>query len=98
MPEWQAARKGAVIYKTPRPPTPEPPKPSQPVVLPPPRLVSESELAELDNKPEPEAGKMQWFYDGESWVYASQQPPIKPPKQSQDKVRPRLPLNSSSDL
>ena len=70
-----------MIYATPRPPSPEPPKPSQPVVLPPPRLVEQSELA---NKAE--SGKMQWFYDGESWVYASQQPPVKPPKPSQEKV------------
>ena len=88
MPEWQAARKGAVIYRTPRPPSPEAPKPSQPLVLPPPRLVEESELAEmLASQSEPEPGRMEWFYDGESWVYASQQPPIKPPKPSQEKVR-----------
>ena len=75
-----------MIYQTPRPPTPEPPKPSQPVVLPPPRLVEESELAELANKSEPEPGRMQWFNDGESWVYASQQPAIKPPRPSPEKV------------
>jgi len=35
------------------------------------------EHIELATKPEPK--KMQWFYDGESWVYALEQPPMKPP-------------------
>ena len=72
-----------MIYATPRPPSPEPPKPSQPVVMPPPRLVEQEELAE-------EQGRMQWFYDGESWVYARQQPPVKPPRTSQEKVGKQL--------
>ena len=78
----QAAKKGAVIYKTPRPPTPEPPKPavSEPAVLPPPKLVEQTELS---TKPEPK--KMQWFYDGESWVYAMEQPPMKPPKPPEER-------------
>ena len=29
---------------------------------------------------------MQWFYDGESWVMASEQPPMKPPKPVEDPV------------
>jgi len=77
-PEWQAAKKGAVIYKTPRPPTPEPPKPIIPPkpLLPPPQLQEHSQM----NLEKPK-GKMQWFYDGQSWVYASEQPPMKPPKE-----------------
>jgi len=76
-PEWQAAKKGAVIYKTPRPPTPEPPKPIIPPqpVLPPPQL----EEPTITNQEKPKVpGKMQWFYDGQSWVYAAEQPPSKP--------------------
>ena len=46
-PAWQAAKKGAVIYTTPRPPTPEPPKPTQPVAIPPPQLVENPELSQL---------------------------------------------------
>lgn len=28
----------------------------------------------------------QWFYDGQSWVYASEQPEMKPPKELEEKV------------
>jgi len=75
-PSWQAAKKGAVIYKTPRPPTPEPPKPApepvKPVVLEPPKLVENIQLAGPK--------KMQWFHDGETWVYAKEPPEMKPAK------------------
>ena len=75
-PSWQAAKKGAVIYKTPRPPTPEPPKPApepvKPVVLEPPKLVENIQLAGPK--------KWQWFHDGETWVYAKEPPEMKPPK------------------
>ena len=76
----QAAKKGAVIYKTPKPAV------SEPAVLPSPKLVEQTELS---TKPEPK--KMQWFYDGESWVYAMEQPPMKPPKppEERDEVRVR---------
>ena len=49
--------------------------------MPPPRLVQVSELAA---KPDPQ--RKQWFYDGESWVLATEQPPIKPLRPVQDPV------------
>merc|ERR1719348_496129 len=94
-PEWQAAKKGAVIYKNPRPPTPEPPKPvvSEPEPsLPPPQLVTPVTLA---SKPEPK--RMQWFYDGESWVYAFDQPPMKPPKPPEERDEFKYSFGGSED-
>jgi len=31
-------------------------------------------------------GKMQWFYDGQSWVYATEQPPMKSPQEPTKEV------------
>ena len=35
---------------------------------------------------EPKKKVFQWFYDGQSWVYASEQPEMKPPKEPEEKV------------
>jgi hypothetical protein len=122
-PEWQAAKKGAMIYSTPRPPTPERPKPVEamaphgPVTVPvpagtgAPAAKSASYMDVLSNieadmnKPvvplpaymtkvptlppsylppgwqppvQPDKPKKkQFFYDGESWVFAFEQPAMK---------------------
>ena len=76
-PEWQAAKKGAVLYKTPRPPTPEPPKPIIPITTIAQTKPSPEEAKASTSVCAKEPSKMQWFYDGQSWVYSSEQPPMK---------------------
>ena len=63
-PTWQAAKRKAVIYTTPRLPTPEPPASPIPLI----------NTAAPPPPPPPPKAKMQWFYDGESWVYSDTQP------------------------
>jgi len=79
-PAYMAAKKGAVIYSTPRPPTPEPPKPvfvAQPESEP---VPQSSNLFETRPPSPPQKPKMQWFHDGTSWVYADKQPERKEPE------------------
>ena len=105
-PGYVAAKKGAVIYTIPRPPTPEAPKPVEamaphgPVIVPTPQPLPTAQPEEQQPKtymdvlsgieaemqappppapaPQPEEPKKkQFFYDGESWVYCFEQPPMK---------------------
>jgi len=107
-----AAKKGAVIYTTPRPPTPEhlkrkvPSKemsfPLEPAAPPPPddaypflppedkMQKMEREMKEEAEKKKKEVPKMDWYYDGQSWVYADKQPEKKPPSEEQIKTAEKI--------
>jgi hypothetical protein len=84
-PAWQAAKRGAVIYDTPRLPTPSPPPPPVVEIVNPPPVVEELPLTSPPLPP-PAKPKMQWWYDGQSWVYADKQPEMKEPEPKKPEV------------
>jgi len=67
----RVAKKGAVIYTTPRPPTPErPPMKEMPFDLPEPTPTTL--MGAPPPPPPPEKGKLRWQHDGDTWVYTDE--------------------------